>query len=537
MHRSFAIILTLLLIVAGCGFGFGGDDASPTATAPVAQETAAVDPYPAINTSTPTAEPTLTAPQAASPVATQSPVIQPTVQPAQAVEPTPWAPGVQRPDDQRVLLPDLDLRYEVHVTEIDVLAGTLTAHQVIHIRALRDAPPEQLHLQVVPAGYGFFTLDSLTLNGEPTAPTWINDGFTLVVDLPEGITVPAEIGIDFHLNIGGPEPSGWGYMGLDADVLRLGYWFPQISDDHPFSLTLDPSYTRVATFDVTLDLTAGIDFAHSGELVDAIDLGDGIRRYVMHGENIRDFDFAISPGYQRVETTTPSGVRIEYYWRPGQTVDVTEQVLATTTDAVEQLTALLGPYPWPTLRVADAGPSMPGGIEFANMFWINPAYPQLDRLIYHEAAHMWFYGIIGTRTLVEGWVDEGAAEFFERGLPTNFTEVPPAPAGGYCCPLDSTWEDLPQEGRAYYFAVYEQGARFYYDVLWTMGWDPFWAAMQEIYADHRFEIVTAYDLLATWQRHSEIDLRPLYDEYFRYAWIDDLPGPGITSRQGWLPIE
>ncbi|MFW6075821.1 MAG: hypothetical protein ACOC9Y_09505 [Chloroflexota bacterium] len=555
MYRSLTIVLTLFVLIAGCGLGSEDDASAPTET-PASRETATSEHPPATATSTPTApitressatetlsperDPTATTPpDPRQPETTATPSLKAnptyTFEPRQE-EPAPYVPDVDRPEDQQVRLPDLDLHYRVHVTEMNVESGLVLANQTIEIQEFRGDSPDQLFLQVVPAGYGFFTLNGLSLNGEPVEPVWINDGFTLVIDLPDDITAPATIETDFRLDVGGPEPSGWGYIARDADILRLGYWFPQISDDHQFSLTLDPSYTRVATFDVTLDLAAGIDFAHSGELTSAKTLDDGRRRYQMHGENIRDFDLTVSPGYEMVTGQSAGGVNIEYYWRPGQTADVTEQVLATTADALDRLSELIGPYPWPTLRVADAGPSMPGGIEYGNLIWINPEYPELDRLIYHEVAHMWFYGIIGTRTLIEGWVDEGAAEFFERGLPTDFTEVPEPPGGGYCCPLDSRWEELPQEGSDYYFAVYEQGARFYYDVLNTMGWEPFWAAMQEIYDTYQFEIVTAYDMLRVWQEHSEADLRPLYRDYFRYDWIDDLPDPGITGQQGWLPI-
>lgn len=475
-----------------------------------------------------------------TPTLPATPVIDPTAipsaEPQQApVAGTPWLPD-GRPDDQRVELPDLDLHYALHVSELSTVTGFVQASETVTIREFRSFVPERLYFQVPAAGYGFFTLESLTLNGAAVEPGWLNGGATMVMDLPENAAAPVEIGIDFHLDVGGPEPEGWGYLAVDADVLRLGYWFPQISDDHPFSLTLDPSYTRIATFDVTLDLDPGIEFSHSGEVTGSEQLPDGRIRYQLHGENIRDFDFALSPSYVFASTVSESGVTIEYAWRGGVSPDVSNQVLSTTADAIDRMTALAGPYPWPTLRVADAGPSMPGGIEYGTHIWINPAYPQLDRLIYHEVAHMWFYGIIGTRTLEEGWVDEGAAEFFERGLPTDFTEVAPIPAGGYCCPLDARWEELPQTGSGTYFAIYEQGQRFYMDVLATMGWDGFWAAMWQIYADFAFDIVTAYDMLRTWQAHSATDLRPLYDRYFRYDWIDDLPPPGVTNRQGWLPL-
>ncbi|MDQ3547232.1 MAG: hypothetical protein M3439_00290, partial [Chloroflexota bacterium] len=135
--------------------------------------------------------------------------------------------------------------------------------------------------------------------------------------------------------------------------------------------------------------------------------------------------------------------------------------------------------------------------------------------------------VIGNRTLDDGWIDEGAAEFFERGLPTGFTELPPLPVGGYTYWLDSSAGELPDDAsRSWYYSIYEQGAHFYYDVRATMEDDAFWRAFRNIYARYAHDIVTPSEMLATFQEHSSTDLRPLFDAYFRYAWVWELSGPG-----------
>lgn len=558
MHRLFRhllLLLPILLLALGCS---GPDTASspePTATplaatqAPSTATATSTSTVPATDQPAPTpAEPTATSPEPAPTATATATEIQPTAStttPTQA-RPSPAAdepadtatlqqPTPSRPEDQRIHIPDVDAWYQVHITELNVDTGFVRASQLVTLPDFRGPVPDRLYFQVVPAGYGFFTLDEMRLNGEPIAPETINGGYTLVVDLPDGASAPLEVGFDFHLQVGA-ESSGWGYTALDADVLRLGYWFPLLSDDHGFSHNLDPAYLRAGTFDVTLDIEPGVSFAHSGEIVNSEELGDGRTRYAMHADRVRDFDLVLSRSFTRQTAVSESGVRIEYYWREGISPDYSAAVLNWTADAIDQLTSLIGPYPWETLRVADAGPSMPGGIEFGNLIYINPAYPTLDRLIYHEVGHQWLYGIIGTRTLEDGWIDEGGAEFFERGLPTGFSEVPAVPEGGYQHPLDASVDELPQTGRSWYYSIYEQGARFYYAVMDRMGWGPFWTAMQDLYQTYQFEIVTAYDLLKLWQQHSETDLRPLYDEYFRYDWIDELPPPGVTTRQGWIPL-
>jgi hypothetical protein len=438
------------------------------------------------------------------------------------------------PTGQTVNIPDLDAHYTLHLSSVNVNTGAVSVQQQIRIDRFNGPQPDRLYLQIVSAHFGYFTLDSLTLNGQPVSTISHHGGFIRELSLPPGLPTPTTIDIDFRLNIG-LEPSGWGGMSLDSGILRLGYFFPIISDLHAFSDTLDPSQAQVADFDVTVDVAADVVIAHAGREEGRETLGDGRTRYRLRAENVRDFALLASRGFSTWERTTPSGVLIRLYIHSSSIANVTNEtaayrngvIFAAATDALEQLGGLVGPYVYDTLVIADSGPTMPGGLEFPTLLYINPAYYQLDRLIYHEVAHQWMHAMIGNRTLIDGWIDEGGAEFFERGLPTGFTERPSIPAGGYRYWLDSHADEIVYDAsRQWYYSIYEQGARFYYEVMDHMGWDAFWRAFQAVYAEHLFGIVTAHDVLATFQEHSATDLRPLYDSYFRYPWIWDLLAPG-----------
>jgi hypothetical protein len=454
------------------------------------------------------------------------PTLPPTETPLPVASPSPTAipTSIPAPTGQIVGLPDIDAHYRLIVDELRLTDGFVNVGEVITIREFRGEVPDRIFLQVVPAEYGFFTLRSLTLDDAEIVPGTLNDGFTLVVNLPAGSAAPLEIGIDFSLWVGA-DPTGWAGTMLDSGILRLGYWFPVISNDHGYSDIFDPSYTATAEFDVSVTLDASHAVAHTGEIIGQLELDDGRVRRDLHASDVRDFALVVSRGFTVDEATTSTGVRIELF-TTSAAIGTRQNILFWAADAIEQLTELIGPYPYPTFRIVDVGPSIPGGLEFPGLVYINPAYSSLERLIYHEVAHQWLYGIIGTRALDDGWIDEGGAEFLERGLPTGFTEVPEIPAGGYRYPLDSSYQEL--DGASWadaYYSIYEQGARLYYAVLEAMGWNDFWTAMQGLYENHRFGIVTAWDVLSQWQSHSQTDLRPLYHEYFRYEWIDRLPGP------------
>ncbi|HYI16657.1 MAG TPA: hypothetical protein VEX37_14765 [Thermomicrobiales bacterium] len=445
--------------------------------------------------------------------------------------PTPpeWTPA-----GQEVTIPDLDATYDMHLSEINVDTGQLSVRQEIRIERFNGPRPDRLFLQTVPGYFEWFTLDNLTVGGQPASSEIRHAGLIHAVDLPADLPTPLTIALDFRLDVG-RELSGWGGTSLDNGILRLGYWFPIISNDHGYSATLDPSQSRVADFNVTVDVASDVVVAHSGSELGREALAGSLTRYTLSAARMRDFALVLSRGFSVSERTLPGGQTLRYYSHVVSEAGLTDEAIGyrqevsftAAIDAVSQLEALIGPYPYPTYSIVDVGPTMPGGLEFPGLIYINPAYSQLDRLVYHETAHQWLYAIIGNRTLDDGWIDEGGAEFFERGLPTGFTELPPLPSSGYQYWLDSAAWELPDDAsRQWYYSIYEQGAHFYYDVRSTMGDDAFWRAFRDIYARYAHDLVTPVEMLATFQEHSTTDLRPLFDSYFRYEWVWELSGPG-----------
>ncbi|MCO5177552.1 MAG: hypothetical protein M9890_11385 [Thermomicrobiales bacterium] len=428
-----------------------------------------------------------------------------------------WTPAGQAVD-----IPDVDVAYRLAIHSANVDTGAVDATATIDIQRFNSAQPSTLYLQIVPAAYGYFTLDALTVDGQAVGPEWIDGGFILGVPLPPGASAPLTIGVDFRLSVG-QESSGWGGTSLDSGVLRLGYWFPIISDRHVFSETLDPSQSRVADYEVTIDVASDVVVAHTGTESGRQSLPDGRMRYALSATNVRDFALALSRRFSVQERTLSDGTFVRYYSHPSSPGGAASVAFDAAEETVSLMNGLVGPYPYPTLSIVDVGPRMPGGLEFPSLIYINGAYAPLDRLVVHEIAHQWMYAIIGNRTLVDGWIDEGAAEFFERGLLTGFTEVPSPPDGGYQFWLDADARELAAaDGRQWYYSIYEQGARFYYQVAWQMGWDAFWDAWRDLYQRHAFDVVTPVEMLSIFQSHSPTDLRPLYDDYFRYPWIWDL---------------
>lgn len=413
----------------------------------------------------------------------------------------------------KIAEPDANGRIRVDGTERIALTNT-------------GAKPVRAATFGVPAAhYGWFTLDSGTIDGVPAAV----DQAEMRVGFPEwpGIDPGATrtVSFTFHLSIG---DGGDGYDATrrDGAVLRLGYWFPMLSDDHGYEDSLDAIYTATANFHVTLDTPADQALAPTGVITNRTAASDRVT-YTIDAPNVRDFAALLSPDYQILRATTKDKVAVELYTVPdhyAQNPERPQRMLDDAVRSIEQMSAWVGPYAYPIYRVVDAGPTMPGGIEFPMLSMVGSRLRNVDVLVAHETAHQWFFGMIGTHPQTEPWIDEGAASFFERAIYDGI-DVSVSLSRTLPCDVSAgVWDGLSD--RDLVTCVYDGGRKLYADLRDAMGTDSFLAALHDLFVTNRYGIVTARDVLTTFQRHSPHDLRPAAHRYLSYDWIDALPPPG-----------
>ncbi|MHB8646368.1 MAG: M1 family aminopeptidase [Thermomicrobiales bacterium] len=406
----------------------------------------------------------------------------------------------------------------IHVSGTEQVRLTNTGNQSV----------PSVTFNVAAAHYGWFTLDSGTIDGTPTAVDQAEVRFSFP-DWPA--LAPGDtrtVGFAFHLDIG-DGGDGFDVARRDGDILRLGYWFPMLSDDHGYHDQFDAVYTATGNFHVTLTAPASDVLASTGVIEQQTTSGAG-STYTIEAPNVRDFTALLSPAYAVVQGTTKDNVRVQVFTVPGHLASdsVTDaEILADAIHALEWMSATVGPYPYPIFSVVDAGTTMPGGVEFPMLVMIgtNVRGVPTQALIAHETAHQWFYGALGTHPQTETWVDEGAASLFEitinNGLDASISLPRPLP-----CPVNITVWDHSVNDRDHYYCVYNGGAKVYATIRDTMGSERFVAALHDLYTQDRYGIFTARDLLTLFQQHSATDLRPALHAYLTYDWLDALPSPG-----------
>lgn len=450
---------------------------------------------------------------------------------------TPPVAGPPAPTPPTIPLPALQARYSIAVDDVRFETGHLRARETVRVTNREPCALDRLYFSVTVARWGWFTLDGVAVAGQPTAASVAGTVLPVVLTQPLAAAATLELTFTFQLDVGVANdpftPGGFAGTTRAGDILRLAYWFPILSDDHQYPPFLDPPYTATADYAVTLTLPATLVVAHTGVVTSEQTNADGTVTRRIDALNVRDFVLSLSPDYQVARRTAANGVTVEVYYSPlsldpsGQNPTVVQQQVTTALDAgvtaIERFSALIGPYPYPVFRIVDGGPRLGGGIEFPMLVTVNLTLRGLAPLVYHETAHQWLYGILGTRTQQDPWIDEGGASFLAAVLDGTLPVNPPSPTA-FAYRLDvSVWVVPPGPSQtAAYRSIYDQGEAFYQQVHLAMGDEAFWRALQALYRDDRFAIVTPRDLLMHWQAASPVDLRPLFRQYLDYPWIDEL---------------
>jgi len=259
-----------------------------------------------------------------------------------------------------------------------------------------------------------------------------------------------------------PDTPSDGREGRDGHVHFMGIWYPEIAvyDDvdgwvaDPYQLRGE-FYMDPADYDVRLTVPHGWVVGATGTLANAAEVltpaardslaearrtgrvvrvltpGRGTARVFARGgprttwhftaTDVRDFAWGTSDDYAWDATRaliagdggTQDTVDIHSFFR--LTTPAAAWALGGarfTRDAIEQLSAYLWTYPWPTMSSME-GVLVSGGMEYPMMTLMQPWADTLSLAgdLMHETGHMWFPMQVGSNETRDAWMDEGLTDF------------------------------------------------------------------------------------------------------------------------------
>lgn len=202
--------------------------------------------------------------------------------------------------------------------------------------------------------------------------------------------------------------------GTTERCVNLGNFYPVLCAytkegflECPYYYCGDPFVSSSANYSVKIELPPEYTVATSGKLISESNLS-GAKTCEYSLENARDFAMVLSKEFE-VLSGTVGGVEVYYYY----TVDTNPEAgLKAACDSLQYFSDTYGEYSYPTLSVVQTGFCY-GGMEYPALTMIAEGLDEGANAytIVHENAHQWWYAMVGSNQLTDGWQDEGLAEY------------------------------------------------------------------------------------------------------------------------------
>lgn len=479
-----ALTVALALIVAGAAGPVVPPTSSPLAKlpSPAAQPQSGL----ASTSASPAATPT---PQSSRAATAPSPVSTPRASPA-STGATSIVPGVAKRTSLS-LIATYDVSVLLHYGD-----RAVSAVSTMSVRNVSGGPVDHLELNTVAARIGGLRLGAVLVDGRRVIAS-VEDQ-TIVVPLggglPNGKTAKVVLAFKATLrsDLAG---SNWLFTRTN-DIVNANRWIPWISLRRQFDRPNygDPFVTASSPLvHVRITTDSSLVIAATGRRIAVNGLSQ-----TFEARNVRDFNLTASPLYQ-VTARRVGGTVVRVYAKPGYPVST---VLGYATDALPRMGALIGPYPYADFTVAQSAGG--DGMESPQLIWIPGGLGgrQLQWLVYHETAHQWFYGMVGSDQAYQPFADESAGDHLARTVsrlwrPSN------------CATGRLDLSIYQYTAGCYFETIYVQGSAFLDSVRLRMGNAAYWRAMRDYVAAHRFGIGSTRALLDALMEHASVDLRPM----------------------------
>jgi len=470
---------------AGPGIGSGP---RPVPTATGTPPTITIAPSPSVS-------PTLAATHTPAPTPTDA--IPPAT--ATAATPVPSALGAASSLDLSASY-DVDLALDYGARRLDVDAS-------IRVANTSKSNVDRLALNTVAARLGNLRLDVAAVDGVPV-DIEIHDQ-TLLVPLPD-VLRPGEsatVRIAFRSTLrNGTGGSDWLFTRANS-IIDAYRWLPWLSRDVPFDRPNhgDPFVTGVSPrVVVRITTDRAMILATTGEPTGAPSGASGLTQTFV-ARNVRDFTVTASPSYRDLSGTSLDGeTTITVSTLPGEPAAA---ILGAARRALAGFEALVGPYPYATLAIAQSSGGL--GMEGPAIVWIpgNVASTNLEYLVHHEIAHQWFYALVGNDQAAQPFADEAAADFLAR-------RVLGSRRASRCDATRLDGDIANYSSACYYEVVYIQGGNLLDDLRKRMGSTAFFAGLNAYIDGHRFALGSTRALLEALDAATPDDLRPAYAARF-----------------------
>lgn len=344
-----------------------------------------------------------------------------------------------------------------------------------------------------------------------------------------------EVQINFTLKI----PNISHRFGYGGNTLNLGNWYPIVcvlEEDgfftEPYSASGDPFYSDIANYNVSLTFDSNLKIAHTGTILSSTAQNNKIT-ITASAKAVRDFAIVLSEKFDVVSADVGK-TKVNYFYYNDTNY---QNNLQTAIDALKTFNKMIGEYPYEVLNVVKAN-FLHGGMEYPMLVYVSDTVDndeEYTKVIVHEIAHQWWYGVVGSNQIQVGWLDEGLAEFstalfFEKNENYGITyeDTISSALSSYllfCDVFREVYDNLDtsmnrsltefKTDTEYVYIAYVKGMLLFDAVRDVVGKNKMEKCLQVYYADNAMQFATPAKLIESFEKASKKDLKN-----FITSWID-----------------
>lgn len=378
--------------------------------------------------------------------------------------------------------------------------------------------------------YGDIEITKVNIKNQSASFEFVGaDSDILIIHLSETLKNKnsIELYIDYKLTI----PNCTHRFGYYNNTINLGNWYPIVCfyqdgqwDMCPYYSTGDPFVSDCANYSVKIEYPSQYSCYATG---DEVSSQDGKSEFVALA--VRDFAVVLNCLAQE-KTSTVGKTQITYVGYQDD-ADI-EANLQISQKAMQYFNNTFGKYPYQSLTVIKSA-FCQGGMEYPNLVIISDSITQSEefqKVIVHEIAHQWWYGLVGNNQVSQAWLDESLAEystclFYEDNSEYNHTyqeQIQDATAS-YLIYVDvisslsgkvNTAMNLSVNHYAseyeYTYMVYVKGVIMFDSLRETVGREKLIKALKKYFKNYSFKIADEDDFIDTLQQSCHTDLQSFF---------------------------
>ena len=399
--------------------------------------------------------------------------------------------------------------------------------------------------KLAPEEIGFHEMELIKMDGQ--AVDFDVYGTLLRIDLTSPILPGQTTTIETVFNSQVPKQvRRSGRMNDEGVDYTMTQWYPKLAAYSPRGWHTQQYVNReffgdFGSFDVAINIDASYVLGGTGVLLNACELDARVAQvyckekaekqkakkqsWHFKAENVHDFAWAADPEFKVTHRRSTNGVDLYFLRLP----DTDESSWQTLEDYTERFMVLMseefGQYPYPQFSVIQGGD---GGMEYPMCTMIlgqggKDNMGGMIALMVHEAAHNWYYGVLGFDEQRYPWMDEGFTTYAENVVINalfKLEEINPH-EGSYKAfrrlkekrleePL-STPADHYCRNRTYGASAYSMGSLYLAQLEYIIGQEALRSGLREFFQLWAFKHPQPDDLLRILERRSGMQLHWFHD--------------------------